>query len=76
MAYLDQEPGITLLRYVFWAFAPCITAFRYCTLMISINGTHLYGKYRRVLMTAMATDANQKVFPLAFAVVDNKSGPS
>ena len=43
--------------------------------MISIDGTHLYGKYRGVLMIAMAIDANQKVLPLAFAVVDKESGP-
>ena len=44
--------------------------------MISIDGTHLYGKYKGVLMIAMATDANQKVLPLAFAVVDKELGPS
>ena len=60
---IPRELGTTLLRYVFWAFASCIAAFRYCRLVISINETHLYGKYRGVLMIAMATDANQKVFP-------------
>ena len=44
--------------------------------MISIDETHLYGKYRGVLMIALAIDANQKVLPLAFAVVDKESGPS
>ena len=44
--------------------------------MISIDGTHLYGKYKGVLMIAMATDANQKVLPFAFAVVDKESGAS
>ena len=44
--------------------------------MISIDGTHLYGKYKGVLIIAMATDANQKVLPLTFAVVDKESGPS
>ena len=44
--------------------------------MISIDGIHLYGKYKRVLMIVMATDANQKVLPLAFAVVDKESGAS
>ncbi|XP_065617124.1 uncharacterized protein LOC136062235 [Quercus suber] len=90
LAYLDQDSGTqysyytiprgiddtTLLRYIFWAFAPCIAAFRYCEPVISIDGTHLYGKYRGVLMIAMATDANQKVLPLAFAVVDKESGAS
>ena len=44
--------------------------------MISIDGTHLYGKYRGVLLIAMATDANNKILPRAFAVVDKESGPS
>ena len=44
--------------------------------MINIDGTHLYGKYRGVLLIAMATDANNKVLPLAFAVMDKESGPS
>ena len=90
LAYWDQEPGTrfwfhtiprvefgdTILRYIFWAFAPCIAGFRHCKPVISIDGTHLYGKYRGVLLIAMATDANNKVLPLAFAVVDKESGPS
>ena len=65
-----------LLRYVYWAFAPCIAAFQYCRPVISIDRTHLYGKYKGVVMIAMATDANQKVLPLAFVIVDKESGPS
>ena len=90
LAYLDEETGTrywwhtiprdqfgdTILRYVFWAFAPCIEGFRHCKPVISIDGTHLYSKYRGVLLIAMATDANNKVLPLAFAVVDKESGPS
>lgn len=91
LAYLDQETGTqywyhtitrdefgdTMLRYVFWAFASCIIeGFRHCKPVISINGTHLYGKYRGVLLIAMATDANNKVLPLTFTVVDKESGPS
>ena len=90
LAYLDQDPvtqynyhtilrsvpSTTLLRYVLWAFASCITAFRYCKPVISIDETHLYGKYRGVLLIAMATDANNKVFPLSFIVVNRESGPS
>ena len=68
--------GIALLRYVYWAFAPCIAAFKYCRPVICVDGTHLYGNYKGVLMIAMATDANQKILPLAFVVVDKESGPS
>ena len=90
MAYLDQDlgtqynyytilrdiAGTTLLRYVFWAFAPCIATFRYCRPVISIDGTYLYGKYRGMLMIAMTIDANQKALPIVFAIVDKESRPS
>ena len=90
LAYIDQDPGTrffyhttpgsvtgtSLLHYVFWAFAPCIDGFKYCKPVINIDGTHLYGKYKGKLLIAIATDANNKVFPLAFAVVDIESGSS
>ena len=41
--------------------------------MISIDATHLYGKYKGNLMIAMVTDANNKIYPLAFAVVKSES---
>ena len=41
--------------------------------MISIDATHLYGKYKGKLLKAMATDANNEVYPLAFAVVESES---
>ncbi|XP_030940217.1 uncharacterized protein LOC115965170 [Quercus lobata] len=90
MAYIDQDPttqvfyritptdedDIVLLHYVFWSFGPCISGFKYCKPVISIDGTHLYGKYQGKLLVVMATDANNKVFSLAFAVVDCESGSS
>ncbi|XP_025640925.1 uncharacterized protein [Arachis hypogaea] len=30
---------------LFWTFPPCIEAFRHCKPLVSIDGTHLYGKY-------------------------------
>ena len=71
-----DEDDAVLLHYVFWSFGPCILGFKYCKPVISIDGTHLYGKYQEKLLVAMATDANNKVFPLAFAVMDYESGSS
>ena len=59
MTYIDQdlttqvfycttptdEDDTVLLHYVFWSFGPCISRFKYCKSVISIDGTHLYGKY-------------------------------
>ncbi|XP_030936662.1 uncharacterized protein LOC115961901 [Quercus lobata] len=90
MAYIDQDPttqvfyrttstgedDTVFLNYVFWSFGPSIDGFKYCKPVISIDGTHLYGKYQGKLLVAMATDANNKIFPLAFAIVDSESGSS
>ena len=58
---------------VFWVFGPCIAGFVHCRPVISINGTHLYGKYQGKLLIAMAQDANNEIYPLAFAIVENES---
>ena len=70
-----SEDDVVLLHYVFWSFGSCIDGFKYCKPVISIDETHLYGKYQGKLLVTMTTE-NNKVFPLAFAVVDCESGSS
>ncbi|KAL6520286.1 hypothetical protein OROMI_032466 [Orobanche minor] len=60
-------------RRVFWAFAPSIKGFEHCRPVISIDGTHLYGKYKGKMMIAMGVDGNNQILPLAFAIVENES---
>ncbi|XP_023898886.2 uncharacterized protein LOC112010734 [Quercus suber] len=69
----NYERGTCTFNSVFWAFRPCIVGFKQCRPVISIDATHLYGKYKGKLMIAMATDANNKIYPLAFAVVESES---
>ncbi|XP_025681102.1 uncharacterized protein [Arachis hypogaea] len=38
---------------LFWTFPPCIEAFRHCKPLVSIDGTHLYGKYGGTLLVAI-----------------------
>ena len=71
-----DTPSTIIFKYVFWAFAPSIVGFAHCRPVISIDGTHLYGKYKGKLLIAMATDANNKIFPLAFVVVDDETRAS
>ncbi|GFP80880.1 hypothetical protein PHJA_000231300 [Phtheirospermum japonicum] len=54
-----------MLRFVFWAFRPCIEAFKHCRKVISVDGTFLVRKYKHTLMMAVTVDANQQVVPLA-----------
>ena len=41
--------------------------------MISIDGTHVYGRYDIKLLIAVGMDANGSIFPLAFAIAANES---
>nr|KAJ0213933.1 hypothetical protein LSAT_V11C400197080 [Lactuca sativa] len=67
----NEEP--MEFRRVFWAFAPSIKGFVHCRPVISIDGTHLYGKYKGTMMIAMGVDGNNQILPLAFAIVENES---
>ncbi|XP_028105315.1 uncharacterized protein LOC114304358 [Camellia sinensis] len=60
------------MNYVFWAFKPAIESFKYCRLVICIDGTHLYGKYEGKIVEATAVTVADKIVPLAFAVVNNE----
>ncbi|XP_070014008.1 uncharacterized protein [Nicotiana sylvestris] len=71
---LERSLGIQefIFRYVFWAFKPAIDGFMHCRPVISIDVTHVYGKYDIKLLIAVAVDANGSIFPLAFAICANE----
>ena len=54
----------------FWAFEQCVRAFEHCRPVIAIDGTFLTGQYKGTLLVAIASDANNRVLPLAFALVE------
>ncbi|XP_057718173.1 uncharacterized protein LOC130932773 [Arachis stenosperma] len=58
---------------MFWTFPPCIEAFRHCKPLVSIDGTHLYGKYGGTLLLAIAQDGNSNILPVAFALVEGEN---
>lgn len=60
-------------KRVFWTFKPCIDAFAYCIPVLQIDGTHLYGKYRGVLLTATAVDGFHHLLTIAFAIVEGEN---
>ncbi|XP_057747930.1 uncharacterized protein LOC130967126 [Arachis stenosperma] len=61
---------------LFWTFPPCIEAFRHCKPLISIDGTHLYGKYEGTLLIAIAQDGNSNILPVGFALVEGENAES
>ncbi|XP_075507487.1 uncharacterized protein LOC142544312 [Primulina tabacum] len=64
------------LNYVFWAFKPCVDGFRHCRKIISVDGTHLYTKYKHKMLIGVTLDGNNQVLPLAFAIVDEETTDS
>ena len=65
-----NNPNEEIFQRVFWAFTPSIQGFTHCQPIHSINGTHLYGKYKGTLLIAMECDGNNQLFPLAFAITE------
>ena len=61
---------------MFWMFTPCIEAFCHCKPLVSIDGTHLYGKYGRTLLVTIAQDGNSNILPVAFALVEGENAES
>ncbi|XP_016168302.1 uncharacterized protein LOC107610819 [Arachis ipaensis] len=61
---------------LFWTFSPCIEAFRHCKPLVSIDETHLYGKYGGTLLLAIAQDGNSNILPVAFALVEGENAES
>ncbi|XP_071933661.1 uncharacterized protein [Coffea arabica] len=65
-----------IFDYIFWAFAPAIEGFRHLKPVICVDGTFLKGPYRGKILTAVAFDADNHLFPLAFALVDEENNRS
>ena len=58
---------------VFWSFMPSIEGFKSCRPVITIDGTHMRGKYKEKLLIACGVDAVGHIFPLAFCMSDEES---
>ena len=65
-----------IFQRVFWSFKPSIDGFEHCCPVMSIDGTHLYGKYKGTLLIAMGCDINNKLFPLAFSITEGENTDS
>ena len=66
-------PNNETFQHVFWSFKPSIEGFASCCPVLSIDSTHLYGKYKGTLLIAMGCDGNNQLFPLAFAITEGEN---
>ncbi|XP_057745295.1 uncharacterized protein LOC130963163 [Arachis stenosperma] len=72
----QEDESQAYFHRLFWTFPPCIEAFRHCKPLVSIDGTHLYGKYGGTLLIAIAQDGNSNILPVAFALVEGENAES
>ncbi|XP_056695145.1 uncharacterized protein [Spinacia oleracea] len=59
----------------FFSFACMIKGFfEGCRPIIGIDGAHLSGTYKGQMLTAIAIDGNNEIFPIAYGIVDGETG--
>ncbi|XP_031101908.1 uncharacterized protein LOC116005810 [Ipomoea triloba] len=63
-------------KYAFRAFKAAIDGFKYCLPVITIDGTHLYGKYGGHLLLAVSMNGNKEIFPIVYSIVDGETEDS
>ena len=63
-------PNNETFQRVLWPFKPSIEGFASCRPVMSIDGIHLYEKYKGTLLIVMGYDGNNQLFPLAFAIIE------
>ena len=62
-----------VFQRVFWAFHHSMEGFTHCHPMLTIDGTHLYGKYKGTIMIAKGCDGTYQLFSLAFALTKGEN---
>ena len=66
-------PNTEIFQCIFWSFKPSIEGFEHCRPVMSIDGTHLYGKNKGTLLIVMGCDGNNQLFPLTFNITEGKN---
>ncbi|MBN8156994.1 hypothetical protein J0J30_23645, partial [Vibrio vulnificus] len=62
-----------MFKSLFFSFKQCIEAFKQCRPILFIDGTFFYGKYKMVLLTIKRVDGDDKIFLVAFEIVQKEN---
>ncbi|KAF3635039.1 putative BURP domain-containing protein 17-like [Capsicum annuum] len=62
--------------YYFMAFGASICGYAHMRKVAAVDGMHLFGKYKGVLLFAVAQDTQNHIYPLAYCVVDKENDES
>ncbi|KAJ1702202.1 hypothetical protein LUZ63_001981 [Rhynchospora breviuscula] len=67
------DPNRAMFKAAAWAYGPCIAAVPYLRPVISIDASFLSGRYKGTLLPACGYDPEQRLLPLAFAIVEKEN---
>ncbi|KAJ1700658.1 hypothetical protein LUZ63_000437 [Rhynchospora breviuscula] len=67
------DPNRAMFKAAAWAYGPCIAAVPYLRPVISIDASFLSGRYKGTLLAACGYDPEQRLLPLAFAIVEKEN---
>ncbi|XP_071723690.1 uncharacterized protein [Rutidosis leptorrhynchoides] len=59
--------------YVFWHFGATRTTFQHSHPVVTVDATHLRGSYKGKAIVAVVKTANDRVVPVAYAIIDEES---
>ena len=70
----DETPTYTVFKRIYICLKPLVNGFRMgCRRLIGLDGCHTKGVYKQQILTAVAVDANNGWWPLAWAVVEQEN---
>ena len=71
--FYSNMQNTEIFQRMFWSFKPSIEAFELCRLVLSIDCTCLYRKYKGALMIVIVCDGNNQLFLLVFAIIEDEN---
>ncbi|GBG63533.1 hypothetical protein CBR_g38601 [Chara braunii] len=73
VCFMERNNTTQRIKRFFVAYKASLNGFAHCRPLLLLNRTHLKAKYPGILLTAIAIDAQDESFPIAFGVVDCES---
>ena len=64
--------GKPVFKRMYVCFQGCKAGFKYCRPILGFDGCHIKGHHTGQLLTAIGIDANNSIFPVAYAVVESE----
>jgi MULE transposase domain len=73
LTYDTSDDNVKLFKSIDWAYKPCVVAFKYLSPVIIIDVRFLSCRYKGRLLISCGYDAQNKLLPLEFGIVNEKN---